>query len=135
MTADPARAPARAADPDDAPDGVEPDDDRRAAASILDRETGKVRVLDQRCPDCLFRQAGRKAFGEDRVAEVIAENLEAGALLTCHKTLPYGDHPEIGPAACAGFWARHRSDVLVGRLAQLFLGVARVSLPRKDPAH
>lgn len=34
----------------------------------------------------------------------MADNLRTGALLTCHATLPCGQHPDFGPAICAGFW-------------------------------
>ena len=109
---------------------------RRAPGDIIDRATGRVRVLSRRCDTCLFRRQGRQMFGEDRVAEVTAANLEAGALLTCHGTLPYGENPDFGPAACAGFWARHHRDVLAGRYALLFLGIIRVDPPRKtSPVH
>ncbi|TDE22824.1 DUF4314 domain-containing protein [Actinomadura sp. 6K520] len=72
-------------------------------------------------------------LGDDRTRQVIDDNLRAGALLTCHATLPYGDHPHFGPAVCAGFWARHHNDVSAGRLAQLVLGIVRVQPPRHEP--
>ncbi|TDC74858.1 DUF4314 domain-containing protein [Actinomadura sp. 7K507] len=71
-------------------------------------------------------------LGDDRTRQVIDDNLRAGALLTCHATLPYGDHPHFGPAVCAGFWTRHRNQVPAGRLAQLFLGITRVQPQEGD---
>lgn len=87
---------------------------------------GLVRILAHRCGTCLFRHG--HPFGDDRAAEVIQANLAADALLTCHSTLPYGEHPEFGPAVCAGFWARHSRDVLAGRLAWL-IGIIRIVPP------
>jgi hypothetical protein len=66
---------------------------------------------------------------------VINHNLQAGALLTCHATLPYGDHPEFGPAVCAGYWARHHNDVPAGRIAQLFLGILHIDPPDSSSEH
>jgi hypothetical protein len=88
---------------------------------------GKVRVLSRRCGTCLFRPG--HPFGEDRAAEVIEANVARGALLTCHSTLPYGPHPDFGPAVCAGFWARHAMQTAAGRIAQFVLGVTRIKPP------
>lgn len=102
----------------------------RNPGDVRDPETGKVRVLRKRCETCLFRPGERELFGEDRVQEVIQRNLERDALLTCHSTLPYGPHPDFGPAVCAGFWARHRRDVAAGRLAML-IGLVRPMPPTR----
>jgi Resolvase, N terminal domain len=97
----------------------------RNPADVLDPETGKVRILARPCATCIFR-CDPMRLGAERTRQVIDHNLRAGALLTCHATLPYGDHPEFGPAVCAGFWVRHRNDVLAGRIAQQFLGIVHV---------
>ncbi|WP_207939504.1 DUF4314 domain-containing protein [Actinomadura darangshiensis] len=102
---------------------------------VLDRDTGKVRVLERRCASCIFRTGDPMHLGDTRTRQVIEANLRAGALLTCHATLPYGPHPSFGPAVCAGFWARHRNDVPAGRLAQLFLGIIRIPPPDPDDDH
>lgn len=101
----------------------------RHPADVIDRESGKVRVLRKHCRTCVFRPEGRDLFGEARVDELIARNVAAGALLTCHSTLPYGDHPEFGPAVCAGFWARHGMKTAAGRMARFVLGVVRPMPP------
>ena len=104
----------------------------RDPTDVLDPGTGKVRVLSSRCKTCIFRPEGRAAFGEDRVAEVIGANIDAGALLTCHSTLPYGDHPDFGPAVCAGFWARHGLATAAGRIAKGMLGLVRIAPPGEE---
>jgi uncharacterized protein DUF4314 len=96
---------------------------------VLDQKTGKVRVLSRQCATCIFRQDDPMHLGPQRTRQVIEANLRTGALLTCHTTLPYGPHPAFGPAVCAGYWARHRNEVLTGRLAQLFLGTLRIDPP------
>lgn len=83
-----------------------------------------------------LREVIAVAKPQDAVAQVDgAANLRAGALLTCHATLPYGPHPDFGPAVCAGFWARHRNNVLAGRLTQLLLGTIRIPPPDHDNDH
>jgi hypothetical protein len=102
---------------------------RRHPADVIDRDSGNVRVLSRRCETCLFRALGHELFGGDRADEVIRRNVEVGALLTSHSTLPYGHHPDFGPAVCAGFWARHGMKTTAGRLAKLMLGVVKIAPP------
>lgn len=103
---------------------------RRAPDVIGD--DGRVRVLSRRCGTCLFRRD--HPFGEERAAEVIETNVARGALLTCHATLPYGEHPDFGPAVCAGFWAQHAMATAAGRMARFLLGVTRISPPGQGDA-
>jgi hypothetical protein len=107
--------------------------ERREPWDVLDPDTRHVRVLSQRCDTCIFWPDDRAAVSPSRALQVIDANVAAGALLTCHSTLPYGEHPEFGPAVCAGFWARHRLDVAAGRMAELLLGVVRVDPPGAKP--
>jgi hypothetical protein len=100
---------------------------RKHPSDVL-TDDNKVRVLSRRCSTCLFRKG--HPFGEERGAEVIAANVTAGALLTCHTTLPYGDHPDFGPAVCAGFWARHAMQTTAGRMARFVLGIVRIAPPQ-----
>ena len=94
---------------------------------MIDPATRKVRVLSRRCTTCLFRRD--QPFGEARAAQVIQANVDAGALLTCHTTLPYGDDPEFGPAVCAGFWAAHGQQTTAGQIAQHLIGITRINPP------
>jgi hypothetical protein len=102
---------------------------RRHPADVVDRESGKVRVLSRRCETCLFRPGNLMCLPPGRFEEVVRRNVDAGALLTCHSTLPYGDHPEFGPAVCAGFWVRHGMSTAAGRIARHLLGIVRVTPP------
>lgn len=101
----------------------------RHPADVIDRESGRVRVLRKRCTTCVFRPEGREIFGEGRIEELVRRNLEASALLTCHSTLPYGPCPEFGPAVCAGFWARHGTETAAGRIAKNLIGLIRPMPP------
>lgn len=104
----------------------------RHPADVIDRKSGKVRVLRSRCATCITRPEGRELFGASRADEVIRRNIDTGALLTFHSTLPYGPYPEFGPAVCAGFWARYGLATAAGRIAEFMLGVIRVT-PPGDP--
>jgi hypothetical protein len=103
--------------------------EQRHPADVIDQESGKVRVLLRRCETCVFRPGNPFETRPGRVEELIRRNVDAGALLTCHSTLPYGPYPEFGPAVCAGFWARHGLATAAGRIAKFMLGIVRVAPP------
>lgn len=100
-------------------------------ADMIDPESGKIRVLSERCPTCIFRRGDPMSLGEARIAHIISENVRRGTLLTCHATLPYGENPDFGESACAGFWAQH-SNVENGWVAKI-LGIVRIAPPAKRP--
>jgi hypothetical protein len=105
----------------------------RDPADVIDPDLQKVRVLSSRCTTCIFRRGNPMHLGENRhgrtAADIIQGNVAAGALLTCHQTLPYGDHPEVPPAVCAGFWAEHGPATAAGRIAIHLIGIVRVPPP------
>jgi hypothetical protein len=103
---------------------------RRRDPSDVIGDDGHVRVLSRSCSTCLFRH--NHPFGEERATEVIETNVARGALLTCHATLPYGPHPDFGPAVCAGFWAKHAMSTAAGRIARFMLGITRINPPGED---
>lgn len=94
-------------------------------------DDGHVRVLSHRCSTCIFRRGAPMGLTQARFEEVVCDNVDAGALLTCHATLPYGAHPDFGPAVCAGFWARHGMQTAAGRLARFMLGITRIEPPEE----
>lgn len=108
--------------------------ERRHPADVIDRESGKVRVLSRCCGTCIFRAGNAMALAPGRFEDIIRGNVDAGSLLTCHSTLPYGPYPEFGPAVCAGFWARHGMKTAAGRIAKFMLGVIRVAPPAGQEA-
>jgi hypothetical protein len=102
--------------------------DARAATDMLG-DDGQVRVLSRRCGTCIFRPGALMHLTQARFEDVVRRNVDAGALLTCHATLPYGGHPDFGPAVCAGFWAQHGMSTAAGRMARFILGVTRIPPP------
>jgi hypothetical protein len=77
-----------------------------------------VRVLSERCATCVFRPGNLMHLRPGRLRELVRENLAAGALLTCHDTLSYGAHPEVGEAVCRGFWDRYRQQTNTWRVME-----------------
>jgi hypothetical protein len=61
-------------------------------------------------------------LGADRLRDLIRTNVDGGALLTCHQTLSYGEHPEVGQAACRGFFDAYGHQTAAGRFAVLVMG-------------
>ncbi|GAA4626775.1 hypothetical protein GCM10023196_036390 [Actinoallomurus vinaceus] len=101
---------------------------KRSHGDILDWELGKVRVLSKKCGTCILRPGNLMHLAPGRLQEIVEANLRAQALLTCHQTLPDGDHPEVPPAACAGFWDSYHLRTVVGLLAE-DIGIVRVDPP------
>ena len=106
---------------------------RRAATDVIG-DDGKVRILSRRCPTCIFRNGAPMGLTTARFGEIVRRNVDAGALLTCHSTLPYGDRPDFGPAVCAGFWAQHAMSTAAGRMARFVLGITRIAPPADQPS-
>jgi hypothetical protein len=103
----------------------------RDASDIIDRATGKVRVFDDKCSTCVFRPGNLMFLREGQFEEIIAANLKAGALLTCHQTLPYAG-TGIEPTACGGFWKSYGLQTMAGRLAKAMIGIIFVKPPEKE---
>lgn len=79
---------------------------------------GAVAVLSEKCRTCVFRPGNLMHLAPGRLRRLVESNLAAGALLTCHDTLPYGPHPEAGEAVCRGFWDRYRERTNVWRVME-----------------
>ena len=60
---------------------------------------GRIHVLRERCPTCVFRPGNLMHFADGRLADLIETNRAADSALTCHATL-YTDHNAI----CRGFY-------------------------------
>ena len=88
------------------------------------------RLLQEKCSTCIFRPGNLMHLRPGRVRGMVDEALAAGLFITCHKTLPYGEHPEAGPAICRGFYDAHglRSDA-IELYGQLFGGFDEVPEP------
>lgn len=82
-----------------------------------------VQVLSEQCATCVFRPGNLMRLEPGRLRELVDANLAAGALLVCHDTLPYGDHPEAGEAMCRGFWDRYGPRTNVWRVMERLAAV------------
>lgn len=63
--------------------------------------TDLPRLLADRCGTCVFRPGNPMRLEPGRLAALVADNLAAGAVLTCHSTLCRDDVPR---AMCRGFF-------------------------------
>lgn len=97
--------------------------------NVIDQETGKVRVLSRRCSTCVFRPGNLMHLRPGKLEALVEHHIASGSLLTCHQTLPYGDHPDFRPAVCAGFWAGHSRSTTAGRIARGLIGIIRITPP------
>lgn len=102
----------------------------RDPSDILDRKKGKVRVLSRRCTTCIFRRGNLMRLKHGRFEQIVEANVAAGALLTCHQTLPFAGN-DFAPAACNGFWREHGERTAAGRLA-VEIGIDFIDPPEKE---
>jgi hypothetical protein len=91
--------------------------------------TRRPQLLAVKCTTCVFRPGNLMHLREGRFRDLIAANLAADAALICHKTLPHGEHPEVGPAVCRGYYDVHRRDVLAIRLVEAVGGFEVIPEP------
>lgn len=73
--------------------------------SILDRETGRPRVLSQKCETCIFHAGNRMSLQPGRVRDMVRQAVKQGGWITCHATLPGAMNPaQVQAAVCRGFF-------------------------------
>lgn len=63
--------------------------------------------------------------------DIIDRNVQMGALLTCHKTLPYSPE-ENDPAVCRGFWDGYADKTECGLIAIHLIGFEFVKINQGD---
>lgn len=80
--------------------------------------SAKPKVLSEQCSSCVGRPGNLMHLNPGRLRKLVVANLDAGALLICHQTLPYGDHPEVGEAACRWFLDTYGPEVNVVRVME-----------------
>lgn len=84
--------------------------------------TERPRLLSRRCATCVFHPGNRMDLRPGRLRDLVAANLATGALLVCHDTLPYGEHPEAGEALCRGYWDAYRERTGIWQVMTRLLG-------------
>lgn len=102
-------------------------------SSILDAETGKPRLLDDKCETCIFRPGNPMRLKPGRVRGMVRDAIGGGGYITCHATLTGPHNPtRTRNAICRGFYDAyaHLSNVLrvFGRLG----GFTEVAPPPKE---
>lgn len=96
-------------------------------------DDGRPHVLSEKCSTCVFHRGNRMHLAEGRLAELIDQNVDAGTALICHKTLPYGEHPEFGEAVCRGFYDAVGERTNVIRVINRIGGFREVPPPGSEP--
>ena len=89
----------------------------------------KPRVLAEKCSTCIFRPGNPMRLRPGRVKDMVDTALRGGGYITCHKTLSYGDHPEIGEAVCRGFYDAHGPASNLLRIYERLGGFEEVAAP------
>ncbi|MFE7462355.1 hypothetical protein ACWFMI_24785 [Nocardiopsis terrae] len=69
---------------------------------VIDPDTGKPRLLTEKCTTCVFRPSNLMHLSPGRLKELTDHHRQAGAGLTCHQTLSYSE-TGADRAFCRGF--------------------------------
>lgn len=91
--------------------------------------TGRPRLLSERCSTCVFWPGNLMHLREGRLQELVNDNLRDGGALTCHQTLSYGEHPDVGEAVCRGFYDAVGDRSQIVRIVERLGGYAEVDPP------
>jgi hypothetical protein len=67
---------------------------------------GKVHLMAEKCPTCVFRPGNLMHLDPGRLAEMVRESKANESAIICHSTLD-GDN-----AVCRGFYDRHATATL-----------------------
>lgn len=87
-----------------------------SGADLLDRNTGRPRVLAEQCTTCIFRPGNLMHLKRGRLKQITEGARRADSFITCHATLPGMSGAQ--PAVCRGFFDRYTTSFLrvMGRL-------------------
>lgn len=83
---------------------------------------GRPQALAEKCGTCVFRPGDPMRLGADRLRDLVRANRAAGAVLTCHQTLSYGEHADIGQAACRGYLDAYGDEAAAARAVRVLFG-------------
>jgi hypothetical protein len=86
---------------------------------------GKVYVCSEMCETCVFRPGNQMHLRPGRLKQLIAENIENDAGITCHKTLLQEER-----AVCRGFFDRYKTTPL--RLAEALSMIEYLDPPKEN---
>lgn len=81
----------------------------------------RPRLFSARCSTCIFRPGNRMRLEDGRLADVVAQNRAAGAVLICHKTT-YGQAPDLGEVMCRGYFDAYGSEATTVQVMERLFG-------------
>jgi hypothetical protein len=86
------------------------------SADIMDRDTGRPRLLADQCATCIYRPGNLMHLRRGRLLEITNAARRNNSFITCHSTLPGMSGAQ--PAVCRGFFDRFSTNFLriMGRL-------------------
>jgi hypothetical protein len=90
---------------------------------------GAPQLFSEKCSSCVFRSGNPMHLKPGRLTEILKHNIEHGTALICHKTLDYGEHPEIGETVCRGFYDAYGENINVIRVMHRLGGFKEVDPP------
>lgn len=85
---------------------------------------GRVHVLTEMCPTCVFRPGNLMQLKSGRLAGMVREATANESCIPCHSTLYNGRDN----AVCRGFFDRHKTQPL--QIAERLVMVEEVTLDR-----
>lgn len=94
-----------------------------------DAASGLPRVLNTKCPTCIFRPGNPMHLSPGRRDELVAQALARDSWIVCHATLPATGNAIGNQAICRGFWDVHATDSAGCRLATALGGPVQVPPP------
>jgi hypothetical protein len=89
----------------------------------------RPRLLTEKCSTCIFRPGNLMHLRPGRVKDMVETTLRGGGTITCHETLPYGEHPDYGEAICRGFYDAYGPQSNYVRICERLGGFAEVPEP------
>lgn len=94
------------------------DDLYSAKAAVFDMETGRLRVMEDKCSTCIFRPGNLMYLTPGRVAQMVEETrADPYGHITCHHTLPWADPRQEKGAVCRGWWDGYAREKFWARMA------------------
>lgn len=89
-------------------------------------------MLKEQCDTCIFRPGNKMHLNPGRVAQMVRDaNREGSQGIICHKTLPFGDNPDMGGALCRGYYDSNGPNNNFIRVMERIGGFEEISLPQE----
>lgn len=79
-------------------------------------------LFSRKCDTCVFHPGNRMDLQPGRLQNLIESNRREGTMLICHKTIDYGDHPEVGQTMCRGYFDAYAAESQVVQIMERICG-------------